>query len=147
MQGKGLLTGMGITLREMFRKKVTERYPDVQPDLPPRFRGGTLKLIPKKCISCGLCMNSCPNGSIKLVSVKDENNKRMLSSYVHNAGLCLFCNLCIEACPTKAIEWTKDFAISCYSRDALVFDCIAMARERGDEEETEEKVQLAGEGG
>ncbi|ABZ84757.1 proton-translocating NADH-ubiquinone oxidoreductase, 23 kd, chain i [Heliomicrobium modesticaldum Ice1] len=131
MQGKGLLTGMWVTLKEFFRKKVTEEYPDVMPDLGDRFRGGTLKLQTSKCIACGICQNACPNGSIKLTSVRDENNKRKLSTYVHDAGLCLFCNLCIDACPVKCIDWTGEFAFSGYSREDLVFDCIELARRRG----------------
>ncbi|MCW2277964.1 NuoI/complex I 23 kDa subunit family protein [Heliophilum fasciatum] len=132
MQGKGLLTGMGITFREFFRKKVTEEYPDVQPDLGDRFRGGKIHLVASKCIACGLCQNACPNGSVRLTTVKDANNKRQLATYVHDTGLCLYCNLCIEACPTKCIEWTKEFALSSYSRDGLVFDCLEAARQRGD---------------
>lgn len=132
MQGKGILTGMFITFREMFRKKYTEEYPDVQPDLGDRFRGGTIHLDAAKCISCSLCQNACPNGSIKLTAVKDANNKRQLATYVHNAGLCLFCNLCIEACPVKCIGWTKEFAFSGYCREDLIFDCLEAARVRGD---------------
>ncbi|QGG48148.1 NuoI/complex I 23 kDa subunit family protein [Heliorestis convoluta] len=142
MLGKGLLTGMAVTLREMFRKNVTEEYPEVQPDLGERFRGGRLELNVSKCIACGLCMTNCPNGSIKLTTVKDENNKRQLNTYVHNTGLCLFCNLCIEACPPKCIEWSKEFAYSGYSRDALIFDCMALDKQQSAEDKsqtTEEK--------
>ncbi|KAB2954416.1 NADH-quinone oxidoreductase subunit I [Heliorestis acidaminivorans] len=143
MLGKSLLTGMAVTLRELFRKNVTEEYPEVQPELGDRFRGGRLDLVVSKCIACGLCMNNCPNGSIKLKTVKDENNKRQLDSYIHNTGLCLFCNLCVEVCPTKCLVWSKEFAYAGYSRDALVFDCMALDRERIHREEqsqtTEEK--------
>ncbi|MBC9783391.1 4Fe-4S dicluster domain-containing protein [Heliobacillus mobilis] len=131
MQGIGLLKGMFVTIQEFFRKPVTEEYPDVMPDLGDRFRGGTIKLKTSKCISCGICMNSCPNGSIKLTSVRDENNKRHLSTYVHDSGLCLYCNLCIESCPVKCIDWTNEFAFSGYSREDLIFDCIDLAKKRG----------------
>lgn len=130
MYGKGLLTGLGITLREFFRKKATEKYPEVRPKLSARFRGGRLALDPDKCIACSLCALNCPNGSIRLVTTKDENGKRKLGEYEYDAGACMYCNLCIESCPQKCIEWDKKFDFAGYSRQHLVTDCIAVAREK-----------------
>lgn len=128
MYGKGLLTGMGITLREFFRKKPTELYPEERPKLTERFRGGKLALEPEKCIACSLCSMSCPNGSIRLVITKDEAGKRKLGEYEYDAGACMYCNLCIESCPQKCIKWDKKFDFAGYSRKHLVIDCIAEAR-------------------
>ena len=37
--GKGLLQGLGVTLRSMTKRSVTREYPHVRPELPPRSRG------------------------------------------------------------------------------------------------------------
>src|SRR5205085_1679707 len=37
--GSGLLKGLSVTLRTMTRRSITEQYPDVKPELPPRSRG------------------------------------------------------------------------------------------------------------
>ena len=34
--GLGLLKGLGVTLKTMLRPAVTQQYPHVKPDLPPR---------------------------------------------------------------------------------------------------------------
>ena len=75
-----LLTGMKITGREFFTKKVTEQYPENRDtlEISPRFRG---KLIMPsdaegnhKCIACGLCQMACPNDTIHITSetITDE---------------------------------------------------------------------------
>lgn len=123
MIGKGLAKGMGITLRTLFKKKITEMYPEVKPTLPPRTRSSMSLDVPK-CISCGLCVNACPNKVITLTSSKDENNKKALTGYVMNTGQCLFCGLCTEACPTKALKNTTEFENAVYSKKDLEWDMI-----------------------
>ncbi len=123
MIGKGLAKGLGITLRTMFKKRITEMYPEVKPTLPPRTRSSMALEVPK-CIACGLCVNACPNNVITLKSVKDENNKKVLSQYVMNTGRCLFCGLCTEACPTKALKTTTEFENAVYNKEDLTWDMI-----------------------
>ena len=75
-----LLTGMKITGREFFTKKVTEQYPENRNTLgiSPRFRGRLTMPIDEngnnKCIACGLCQMASPNDSIHITSesVLDE---------------------------------------------------------------------------
>ena len=125
MLGKGLLEGMGITLKSFFRKKVTLQYPEVKLAMPPRFRGGELDLDHKKCIACGLCAMACPNHVIRLTTEMNEQKKRFLTSYVYQSGLCLYCNYCVEACPTQAICWDKNYENARYFREELDVDCLA----------------------
>ncbi len=115
--GKGLVKGLGITLKEFFKPKVTEQYPEQRPRLAPRFRG-SFKLDPAKCIACGICANNCPNRAITMESIKDENKKRKLTKYEMNLGYCMYCGFCTENCPTKALQNTHDFEHACYTRDA-----------------------------
>jgi len=123
---KGLITGLGVTLKHFIKwfvakDAVTEQYPDVKPNLPPRSHG-TFKLEIPKCISCGLCANACPNRVIQLASEKDENNKKKLTGYKMMVERCLFCGLCVESCPTKALKWSPEFETACYEREDCNID-------------------------
>lgn len=123
MYGKGLITGLRITMGNFFTKKVTESYPEERPFLPPAFKG-SFNLIVPKCIACGLCSNACPNNVIQIESEKDENNKKKLTGYKMKAERCLYCGFCVENCPTKALQWTKQFELAVYRRDDVNLDLV-----------------------
>ncbi len=128
MFGKGLLKGLSITLKRFLGPKIAEGYPEEKPSLPPRTRS-SMVLEPEKCISCGLCVNVCPNQVINLTSEKDENNKKVLKTYVMNIGRCLLCGLCTEACPTSALILSQEFENAAYQREELVWDMIARSKQ------------------
>lgn len=129
MFGKGLLKGLGITLKRMIGPNVTEFYPEHKPDLMPVVRS-SMGLDPDKCISCGLCANACPNKVIMWTSEKGEANKKILKSYVMDVGRCLYCGLCTEACPTNALTLTQDFENATYNFGDLQWDMIERGRRR-----------------
>ncbi|WP_196594312.1 NuoI/complex I 23 kDa subunit family protein [Pectinatus sottacetonis] len=124
MQGKGLLVGLGITIKHFFRKKETVQYPEEKLPMPETFRGGKLVLDEKKCIACKMCSMACPNKALDLTVEIDENKKRHMKKYIHKSGRCLYCDFCVEACPTKAISWNRDYEISCYHKDELTYDAV-----------------------
>lgn len=115
MYGFGLLKGMKITMKKFFNKKVTELYPEVKPDLPPRSHG-SFKFEFEKCIACNMCADACPNSVIRVDFKKDEKGKRVLEQYNMSLGYCLFCGLCVKACPKDAINFKTDFGLTCYDR-------------------------------
>jgi len=59
-----LLSGLGLTLRYMFKRPVTVNYPYEKGPLSPRFRGEhALRRYPngeERCIACKLCEAICP---------------------------------------------------------------------------------------
>ncbi len=125
-----LLQGMGITMRNMIRPKVTEQYPENRGRhiYPERFRG--LLTMPHdaenhhKCTACGICMMNCPNGTIRVISktVVDEatgREKKVLDRYMYNLGSCTFCALCTSTCPQHAIEWTNAFEHAVFNKSTL----------------------------
>jgi ferredoxin len=71
---KGILQGMGLTLRHLTRPKVTRLYPYEKPRLPARSRG-LIQLIEEdgqdtpfnlKCEACLLCEKACPPRAITI---------------------------------------------------------------------------------
>ncbi|HTX73274.1 MAG TPA: NADH-quinone oxidoreductase subunit I [Rectinemataceae bacterium] len=116
MLGIGLVQGLYTTAKRFLMKKVTQRYPEVLPDLAPRSKG-SFGFDADACISCGLCSDVCPNGVIKVDFFLGDKNKRRLERYSMNLGYCMFCGLCVEACPTDAIYFKTDFDLACYRKD------------------------------
>jgi ferredoxin len=59
-----LFQGMWVTLKNMFRPKVTINYPEEKAPQSPRFRGPhALRRYPngeERCIACKLCEAVCP---------------------------------------------------------------------------------------
>lgn len=125
-----LIKGMGVTGKELFTPKVTEEYPDHRDTIQyaaPRFRA-KLEFIYEadgrnRCIACGICQRSCPNGTIsittKMVDLPDGKKKRMLDEYHYDLGSCTFCELCVRTCPQDAIRFTNDFEQAVFTRSKL----------------------------
>ncbi|WP_295940459.1 4Fe-4S binding protein [uncultured Alistipes sp.] len=126
-----LLTGLGVTGREFFTRKVTEQYPENRATLKmfDRFCGELT--MPhdaegnNKCIACGLCQSACPNDTILVLSEMVEDpetgkSKRKLVLHRYDLGSCMFCHLCVNVCPTDAIRFSTDFEHAVYTREKLV---------------------------
>jgi NADH-quinone oxidoreductase subunit I len=136
MYGKGLLKGLGITFGHTFEKKYTIQYPEQMPHLENRFRG-CLQFEPDKCIACGLCTKTCPNGVLTLETVKDPaTNKKQPVSYTINLQYCMFCNLCVEICPKSCLYFDHNFELAKYNREDIkmhyTFPAVAAAPESGE---------------
>ena len=52
--GLGLLKGMGVTLKHLFKHNTVIQYPDEKQDLPARTRG-VIALKEENCTVCMLC--------------------------------------------------------------------------------------------
>lgn len=117
----GFLKGMGVTLSQLPKKKVTLQYPDVMPEWPERFRG-VHRFIPELCIVCNQCARICPTNCISLSGTRDENKKMRIDTYDINFEICILCNLCVEVCPTESVLMSDTFELAEYSRDHLYKD-------------------------
>jgi NADH-quinone oxidoreductase subunit I len=116
--GSGLAKGLAVTLRTMTKKTVTEQYPDVQPDLPPRTRG-VIGLFEENCTVCMLCARECPDWCIYIDSHKEtvpaatpggrERSRNVLDRFAIDFSLCMYCGICIEVCPFDALFWSPEF--------------------------------------
>jgi NADH-quinone oxidoreductase subunit I len=110
----------------MFLPRRTVLYPDVKPELPPRWRGRiVLSRGPdgrERCVACYLCAVACPVGCIALQAAQDEDGRRYPRFFRINFSRCIFCGYCEEACPTYAIQLTPDFEMSEWRRQDLVYE-------------------------
>jgi len=123
-----LLSGMGLTF-SYFRKPktvVTQQYPENRQSLKmfQRFRGKVVmphdEANTHLCTGCGICETACPNGTIIILTKKDEKNKKTLDKFIYRFDTCIVCNICIEMCPFDAIEMSLDFETAVFDRRDLI---------------------------
>jgi formate hydrogenlyase subunit 6/NADH:ubiquinone oxidoreductase subunit I len=88
---------MGMILesvKNLFSRPYTRRYPKVPADLPANNRG-RVEWDMKKCIWCRLCEKNCPTHAI----TTDKEGKTQ--TVIRNR--CIACGRCVEVCPTQTI--------------------------------------------
>lgn len=121
-----LMQGLGITMLNFVRPKVTERYPENRGNKVyfDRFRAELTMPHDSdgrhRCVACGLCEKACPNGTITVEAVKGDDGKRVLDRYLYDVGSCMFCEMCVGACPFGAIEFDNGFEHAMFERDKLM---------------------------
>jgi NADH-quinone oxidoreductase subunit I len=110
---QGLATGFFTTLRHLFRKPITEEYPEYKRPLPARSRARIILTRDpdgdERCVACYLCSAVCPVSCISMQSVERGDGRRYARWFRINFARCIYCGLCEEACPTLAIQLTPDF--------------------------------------
>ena len=108
-----LLKGLSVTLRNLFRRKVTIFYPEEKTPQSPRFRGlHALRRYPngeERCIACKLCQAVCPAAAITIESDVAPDGTRRTTRYDIDLFKCIYCGFCEEACPVDAIVETRVF--------------------------------------
>jgi NADH-quinone oxidoreductase subunit I len=108
-----LAQGFATTLRHLFRRPITESYPEFRRPLPERSRAIiVLTRDPdgeERCVACYLCSAVCPVSCISMQSAERPNGRRYAAWFRINFARCIYCGLCEEACPTSAIQLTPDY--------------------------------------
>ena len=106
-----LLSGLGVTLRHLFKPKVTVQFPEEKTPVSPRFRGlHALRRYPngeERCIACKLCEAVCPALAITIEAEPRADGTRRTTRYDIDMFKCIYCGFCEEACPVDAIVLTR----------------------------------------
>lgn len=124
--------GIIITIKHLFKKKTTIRYPEHTRELSEIWRGQhVLKRDDQgaeRCTACGLCAVACPAEAITMTAGERKKGEEQLyreekyaSTYEINMLRCIFCGLCEEACPKEAIFLTDRLVSTDYSRNGFIY--------------------------
>lgn len=126
--------GMMVTLKHLFKRKVTIKYPEEKRTFSPVYRGRHMLMRDEegreRCTACGLCALSCPAEAITMKAAERKPEEKHLyreekyaEIYEINMLRCIFCGLCEEACPKQAIYLTKSktLVFSDYDRTDFIY--------------------------
>src|ERR671924_1824382 len=123
--------GFAVTFSQLFKKPITQQYPEYKRPVYPRFRGrhrlhrhanGL-----EKCVGCSLCAAACPADCIRVVAAENDPAERVAPGeryaevYEINLARCIFCGYCEVACPFDAITMGHEYELADYNREDLVF--------------------------
>jgi NADH-quinone oxidoreductase subunit I len=129
-----IVKGLFITIKHLFRKKVTIQYPEQVRSFSPVYRGQHMLKRDEQgrenCTACGLCALSCPAEAITMKAAERKKGEEHLyreekyaEIYEINMLRCIFCGLCEEACPKDAVYLTlsKELVPASYNREDFIF--------------------------
>ena len=129
MWGKGILTGMRITMRNMLRGPITVKYPYEKLEIPERARWAVAPTFDEqgapKCTACMACIRACPDHILDLEVTTREDKSKHIDHYSYEIGACMMCGLCVEACPFDAIEMSHDYELARMDPAELTYDLLA----------------------
>jgi NADH-quinone oxidoreductase subunit I len=121
--GLGLLKGLGVTFKHLFKHNTVIEYPDEKQDLGPRTRG-VIALKEENCTVCMLCARECPDWCIYIDSHKETlppkreggrpRKRNVLDRFAIDYALCMYCGICVEVCPYDALFWSREFEYAEY---------------------------------
>jgi NADH-quinone oxidoreductase subunit I len=128
----GILKGLMITFRHMFKKAPTIQYPEVKKEFSSVWRGVHIlkrdENGAERCTACGLCALACPAEAITMEAAERKpgeeglyREEKYAAKYEINMLRCIFCGLCEEACPKDAIYLSETFAPANYTRKGFIY--------------------------
>ena len=96
------LKGFAVTFRQIFRRPITQQYPEVKRPLYPRFRGrhrlNRHENGLEKCVGCSLCAAACPADCIRVVAAENTPDNRVSAGDSYAAVYEMNIIRCIVGC-------------------------------------------------
>lgn len=126
---QGLQTTVRHATKALFGYGViTQQYPEVEPKLPPNYRGvhrlNRDEQGRVKCVACYMCSTACPAHCIDIVAAPSPwpDREKYPETFVIDELRCIYCGMCEQACPVDAVELTTLYDLSGFSREEMMFD-------------------------
>jgi NADH-quinone oxidoreductase subunit I len=108
------IKGFAVTFRQIFKKPITQQYPEYKRPVYPRFRGRHRLWRHEngleKCVGCSLCAAACPADCIRVVADENTADNRVSPGERY-----------ARICPFDAITLEAEYELSEYSRDDLIY--------------------------
>ncbi len=110
------------TIKYLFKKPITFKFPFETRDAAQRYRGFHLNDW-EKCTGCGNCADICPTSAIKMVEIeglKVEEGKKPERPQI-DYGRCCYFGLCVDICPPGALRLSRDYIHIDHATDSFVY--------------------------
>lgn len=107
-----IMTFTGTMLKNLFSKPVTKNYP-AEPAVYPERSRGHIDIRIDECISCGMCVRSCPTGTLSV--------DKKAGTWTINRFDCIACGYCASKCPKKCLKLIPGYQKPGRSKAAVTY--------------------------
>ena len=78
-----------------------------------------------------MCERSCPSECITVKGEKKEGKKKKtLALFKLDFTKCSLCGTCVEVCPTNALEYSNEYDLAAFTKEAFHFDILKRLEDR-----------------
>ncbi|MDR2492445.1 MAG: 4Fe-4S binding protein [Coriobacteriales bacterium] len=89
-----------MSMRNLFSKPATRRYPTEAPSFAPMTKGHVVNDI-ALCILCGICVKKCPADALVV--------DKPAGTWAIDPFACVQCYTCVRACPKDSLSMLPDY--------------------------------------